>query len=156
MIRKLHRDERHEKTPQKKTQNRKREHSCKTHLCLCVCYFLLIRAVTFFSVSAAEHFTAFVVFWRPVVFPNIFQSFDSISGMWSMTLVWNQRTTLENEGGGGKGSQGGAIGARQSTSARGVDYGRDHAHWAPAQLLRLPASAKRKKQYLYYIPHFKV
>lgn len=74
-----------------------------------------------------------------------------------MTLVWNQRATLENEGGGGKGSQGGATGARQSTGARGVDYGRGHAHPAPAQLLRLPACAKsEKKQYLYYIQHFKV
>lgn len=60
-----------------------------------------------------------------------------------MTLVWNQRTTLENEGGGGKGSQGGATGARQSTSAVGGDYGRGHAHRAPAQLLRLPAQEKK-------------
>lgn len=36
-----------------------------------------------------------------------------------MTLVWNQRTTLENGGGGGKGFQGGATGARQSTGSRG-------------------------------------
>lgn len=106
--------------------------------------FLLIRAVTFFfSVSAAEHFTAFVVFWRLVDFRNISQSFDSISGMWSMTLVWNQRTTLENEGGGGKGFQGGVTGARQSTSARGGDYGRHHAHPLSAQLLRLPACAMK-------------
>lgn len=50
----------------------------------------------------SAQFSNFVKFWRVVVFPNISQRFDSISGMWSMTLVWNQRTTLENEGGGKK------------------------------------------------------
>lgn len=52
--------------------------------------------------SAAGQFSEFVVIWRLVVFRNISQRFDSITGMLSMTLVWNQRTTLENEGGGGK------------------------------------------------------
>lgn len=52
--------------------------------------------------SAAWQFCKFVVIWRLVVFRNISQRFDSISGMLSMTLVWNQRTTLENEGGGGE------------------------------------------------------
>lgn len=75
------------------------------------------QAVTFFCLmKAAGQFRNFVIIWRLVVFLNNSQRFDSISGMLSMTLVWNQRTTLENEGGGKKGFQGGAIGARQSTS----------------------------------------
>lgn len=52
--------------------------------------------------KVAGQFRNFVIIWRLVVFRNISQRFDSISGMLSMTLVWNQRTTLENGGGGKK------------------------------------------------------
>lgn len=65
-------------------------------------FFFFLFLQSFFSMSAAGQFSKFVVIWRLVVFRNISQRFDSISGMLSMTLVWNQRTTLENEGGGGK------------------------------------------------------
>lgn len=82
--------------------------------------------------SAAGQISKFVVIWRLVVFRNISQRFDSISGMLSMTLVWNQRTTLENEGGGGeKDFQGGATGARQSPSSGGRDCTIGHAHRKP-------------------------
>lgn len=83
------------KLPRKKAVDRKREHLWKT--------YLFILAVSLFSsVGETDQFSNFVIFWRAVVFLNISQRFDSISGMLSMTLVWNQRTTLENEGGGKK------------------------------------------------------
>lgn len=49
-------------------------------------FFIL--PVTFFSsMRAAGHFSYFLIIWRLVVFRNISQRFDSISGMLSMTLV---------------------------------------------------------------------
>lgn len=100
-----------------KAENRKRELLWRTYL------FILILAVSlFFPVRPGALFSNFVTIWRLVVFRNICQRFDSISGMLSMTLVWNQRTTLENEGGGERKTfQGGAIGARQSTGSWGRD-----------------------------------
>lgn len=97
--------------------------------------------------KAAGQFSNFVIIWRLVVFRNISQRFDSISGMLSMTLVWNQRTTLENEGGGKKKKtfQGGATGARQSTSLGGSDFTAGPAH--PAQNRGQLASRRRFLRY---------
>lgn len=108
MIWKLHRDKRHEKNSTEKLEG-KGEHSWKTYL-----YFhshLLLH-----SENNCSIFKSLLFFWRLVVFRNISQRVDSISGMLSMTLVWNQRTSLENEGGGEKAQGGGTSAERQSTS----------------------------------------
>lgn len=78
-----------------KALNRNSEHLLETYLLLCLW-------PPFTQWELMFNLSKFVIFWRLVVFRNISQRFDSISGMWSMTLVWNQRTTLENGGGGRK------------------------------------------------------
>lgn len=68
------------KLPRKKAVDRKREHLWKTYL-----FILAVSLVS--SVGETDQFNNFVIFWRAVVFLNISQRFDSISGMLSMTLV---------------------------------------------------------------------
>lgn len=82
------------------TVDRKRKYLWRTYLFNSASHLVFL----FFNnpERRGAQFSNFVKIWRVVVFRNISQRFDSISGMWSMTLVWNQRTTLENEGGGEK------------------------------------------------------
>lgn len=107
------------KWPEKRRAlDRKREHLCRTYL------FSFFYLGSHLQWEQPVNFGSLLKICRLLVFPNISQRFDSISGMLSMTLVWNQRTTLENEGGGKKKKefQGGATGARQSTGWGGSDF----------------------------------
>lgn len=98
MIWKLHRDKRREKSGQKRAGLQTE----RGNICAGLTFFCFFYLASHLQWEQPVNLESLLKICRLLVFPNISQRFDSISGMLSMTLVWNQRTTLENEGGGRK------------------------------------------------------